>query len=116
MQPYGLALREDAAVVLPKKHCAFKGCSWSGSRGGDLAEHLAVKHSKLLDEVAILLPVEPGRDVADDLADRRMSAYSEAIAVVVRRGAPTATYSIDRRCLRNYSEGTSDGKCMGASL
>ena len=34
--------------------------------------------------------------------ERCYSAYNEAIATVVRRGAPLATYAIDRRCLWNY--------------
>ena len=28
--------------------------------------------------------------------------YNEAIAIAVRRGAPLASYSIDRQCLRYY--------------
>ena len=37
-------------------------------------------------------------------AEQFIAAYEEAIAVVVRRGAPLAAYSIDRRCLYNYAE------------
>ena len=38
-----------------------------------------------------------------------MAAYHDAIAVVVRSGAPLATYSIDRRCLGNYRQCFSNG-------
>ncbi len=40
--------------------------------------------------------------------ERRLSVYNEAIAEKLRQGAPLASYSIDRRCLRNYSEATSN--------
>jgi hypothetical protein len=39
--------------------------------------------------------------------ERIFAAYNEAIAVKVREGAPLASYSIDRRCLRKYAEATS---------
>ena len=34
--------------------------------------------------------------------------YNEAVAEVIRQGAPLSTYSIDRRCLRNFSEFLAD--------
>ena len=37
------------------------------------------------------------------MEERRAAAYSEAIAVKIRQGAPLAAYSIDRRCLYNYA-------------
>ena len=42
-------------------------------------------------------------------AEQFSAAYAEAIAVVVRRGAPLAAYSIDRRCLYNYAECLENG-------
>jgi hypothetical protein len=39
--------------------------------------------------------------------ERIFATYNEAIAIKVREGAPLATYSIDRRCLRKYAEATS---------
>ena len=30
------------------------------------------------------------------------SAYNESIAVAIRKGAPLASYSINRRCMTNY--------------
>ena len=35
---------------------------------------------------------------------KAFAAYNEAIAVAVRRGAPLASYAIDRRCIGNYVE------------
>ena len=40
--------------------------------------------------------------------DNLRAAYHEAISTVVRRGAPLATWSIDRRCLYSYTEAVSD--------
>ena len=31
--PWGAATREDVGLVLPSKHCAFRGCSWWSLRG-----------------------------------------------------------------------------------
>ena len=45
---------------------------------------------------------------AHSLEERRTAAYNEAIAVLVRQGAPLAAYSIDRRCLFNYTQALSD--------
>ena len=84
-------------MQLPKKHCAFKGCGWCGHEEAELSEHLCASHKKRLDEVASLLPT------AYSESARRIAAYHEAIAVAVRRGAPLAAHSIDRRCLYNYS-------------
>ena len=32
-----------------------------------------------------------------------LSMYNEGIAIAIRRGAPLASYSIDRKCLREYN-------------
>ena len=34
--------------------------------------------------------------------------YSEAVARVIRNGAPLATHSIDRRCLKQYTDALAD--------
>ena len=95
--PWLAAFREDAAAQLPKKHCAFKGCGWAGdSEAGQLA-HIAQCHASDVDRVAEALPH------CFSLEERRASAYSEAIAVKIRQGAPFAAHSIDRRCLYNYA-------------
>ena len=51
---------------------------------------------------------------ADEMDDARpglvavMSAYSEAIAIRVREGAPLASLAIDRRSLYNYCSALND--------
>ena len=96
-KPWAAALLEDAAVQLPKKHCAFKGCAWIGSSDEELYAHVAHDHGGVVDRVAKLLPACFSQE------ERRAGAYNEAIATLVRRGAPTALYAIDRRCLYNYA-------------
>ena len=39
--------------------------------------------------------------------ERVAAVYSEAIALKIREGAPLASYSIDRKCLRKGAEATS---------
>ena len=90
-RPWEAALREDTAVELPAKHCAFKGCGWTGEDEAELHHHLRTSHRPALCHVAALLPKMHSE------AEQFIAAYEEAIAVVVRRGAPLAAYSIDRR-------------------
>ena len=136
-QPWADALREDMAVQLPRKHCAFAGCTWATDPLEDrtsamaaeraLVDHL-MEHDEELDYVASLLPsfdgvaVVPAQPkkrrntshagcrnvVEEDRRARFAAAYNEAIAVAVRRGAPLATYSISRRCLYNYTTSLDD--------
>ena len=101
----GAAQSENDVVQLPKKHCAFKGCGWTGHSDSEQLEHLTSAHQGAVDRVAELLPI------CYSAAERRAAAYSEAIAVAVRQGAPTALYSIDRRCLYNYAMA-----CHGAAV
>ena len=85
-------------MALPAKHCAFKGCGWTGEDEAELHHHLRTSHRPALCHVAALLPKMHSE------AEQFIAAYEDAIAVVVRRGAPLAAYSIDRRCLYNYAE------------
>ena len=40
--------RDDAtALLLPRKHCAFKGCAWNGSNDSDVVEHLSPTFTSL---------------------------------------------------------------------
>eukprot|EP00972_Heterocapsa_arctica_P110613 16286482-Heterocapsa_arctica.AAC.1 len=73
--PWDAALLEDAAVQLPAKHCAFRGCAWAGPNDAALALHLGADHAGVLDCVADLLPY------CNAVEDRRGTAYNEAIAV-----------------------------------
>ena len=102
-QPWAAALLEDAAVQLPKKHCAFSGCGEHLSNEAERLGHLALSHASAVDRVAELLPK------MHSVEERRAAAYNEAIATRVRKGGPTALYSIDRRCLFNYAEAATRG-------
>ena len=102
MEPLDAALREDAAIQLPFKHCAFKGCAWEGETDEALHAHLCHNHLQSLGAVTKLLPG------CHTDKEKRMAAYNEGIATVVRRDAPLASYAIDRRCLYKYTEATSE--------
>ena len=94
-QPWAAALLEDAAVQLPQKHCAFRGCGRHFNNESERRGHLAICHAPAVDRVAELLPK------MYTVEERRAAAYNEAIATRVRKGGPTALYSIDRRCFYN---------------
>ena len=106
-EPFAAALKEDCAVELPVKHCAFRHCMWSGGSSASLEAHVQSHHLADVDAVATLLPR------CHPLQERRMSVYNEAIAIVVRAGAPLASYAIDRRCLFNYAHCMSDAPDAG---
>ena len=91
------ALREDCAVELPRKHCAFRGCAFRGQTQEDLDRHLADAHADVLVPVAKLLE-EPCDGKGSHCSEAGIrAAYHEAIANVVRRGAPLATWSTAAR-------------------
>ena len=100
------ALLQDRGVVLPSKHCAITGCRWSGETDEALYEHLKRSHAEDMEEV--LRELEVVHRHVGNSDDRVAAAYNEAIAIAVRRGAPLASYSIDRRCLRNYTTAVED--------
>ena len=54
--PAAVALRNDCAVQLPPKHCAFRKCGWWGDTDTALLAHLRLDHSEALEKVANLLP------------------------------------------------------------
>ena len=96
-EPLSEALREDAAVRLPAKHCAFKGCRWEGTTDDGLSCHLHSAHGNTLAKVVDIMPG------SGSSGEKLVSAYNEAISTVVRQGAPLSTFSIDRRCIHNYT-------------
>ena len=63
-----------------------------------LKSHVCTAHKGGLESVASLLPQMHSEE------EQYMAAYHEGIAIVVRSGAPLATYSIDHRCLYNYTQ------------
>ena len=90
----------DCALQLPDAHCAFRGCSWTGSSDDALVSHLEDQHTEALQPSMKALQAKVGgRKSLDFLL---MSVYNESIAIATRKGAPVASYSIDRRCMTNY--------------
>ena len=85
-----------SSIVLPIKHCAFRGCAWHGSNDEELITHLEESHKEQLQPAADLLPSQYEEKL------RLFSVYSEAVAVSIRTGAPFSNFSIHRRCIENY--------------
>ena len=93
---------DTSALLLPRKHCAFKGCNWNGSDDMELLKHINERH---------LSALSPGIEAyralktvySKDEAALALSIYNEGIAIAVRQGAPLASYSIDRRCMLQYN-------------
>ena len=52
--PCAEALREDGAIQLPTKYCAYKNCAWHGNADSALMQHSADVHTDVL-ETAIYL-------------------------------------------------------------
>ena len=106
--PYADALREDCAVELPRKHCASRGCAFCWQAQERVDQHLAEAHADVSVPVGKMLEkLRDGEGGRCSEACIRV-AYHEAIAFVVRRGAPLATWPIVRRRLYNAAEASSD--------
>ena len=76
-----LALRDDAAIQLPKKHCTFRGCNASFSDDQSTVSHLRQSHADALQPAVqkLTLLVED----ADNIHGQNLlyvSAYNEALA------------------------------------
>ena len=98
-----LALRDDIAVQLPAKHCAFRGCNWEGKDHEELVMHLCKMHA------AVLSPIARFYSESYFSKECRMyAAYNAALTKKVQASAPAATYAIDRRCMYEYITNLSD--------
>ena len=97
-RPLQQTLNDKLALKLPKKHCAFKGCTWEGENEGARLVHLKDCHTELLESAARFLPQCFPKDV------QYQSIYNESIAEKIREGAPLASYSLDRRALQNFDD------------
>ena len=107
--------RDDTtALLLPRKHCAFKSCAWNGSDEMDLVEHIREKHLASLSQGMEAFRALKFVHHQDELK-LALSIYNEGIATAVRQGAPLASYSIDRRCMLQYNKHLSH-KDTGASI
>ena len=101
-EPLLCALETDKAVYLPLKHCAFTACSWRGNDTLALAKHVVEDHMEDLQEsMSCFEAVRPC--VIENQQVLALSVYNEGIAMAVRRGAPLASFSIDRKCLQQYT-------------
>ena len=103
--PWAAAVMEDAGVVLPSKHCSFQGCSWWGEKDNELLPCLIENHQQTLWSIVHLLPEEHGE------SEKVWAAYCEAVAWQVRKGAPLASYAIDRRAMASFAAGV-EGTCI----
>ena len=68
-----------------------------GRKDDELLSHLIEMHHQLLWCIARFLPEELPEH------DKMWATYSEAIAWQVRKGAPLATYAIDRRAMAGFT-------------
>ena len=101
------ALAQDTALLLPLKHCAFTHCSWCAQNETDLFNHLLSDHiDKLRPSMDAFQHLRPVGEIDQD--ELVISVYNEALAIAIRRGAPLASFSIDRRCLRQYVQHSTD--------
>ena len=91
---------------MPRTHCAFRCCDAQNLASEEaLRRHLEEEpeHQELLLRVTRLMPA-----TRDPLSVRLFSAYCEALAEKVRKGAPVDTYAIDRRAILNYTRACGD--------
>ena len=86
----------DGAIELPNSHCAFSGCTWTGSSADDLITQLQQEHRLVLQDSMSALRTKVGKAVGED-ETLIASVYKQSIAM-----APLASYSIHRRCMQNY--------------
>ena len=102
-KPLPAAYAEDVAIVLPRKHCAFIGCAWCGDDEKSQAMHIVDDHTDLLHE-GMEAYKQYKTMTYDSDAVLALSVYNESLAIAIRRGAPLASYSIDRKCLQAYAK------------
>ena len=88
----------------PQMFCAFQECHWEESDGTetDLIQHLIDVHKDKIKPYTHQLPIPVAQEAAI------LSLYNEAIATICREQAPIAGASIDRRCLRGFSQATAN--------
>jgi hypothetical protein len=101
-EPLRCALDTDKALYLHLKHCAFDACSWRGNDTLSLAKHVVEDHMEDLQPAMRCFEAVRPR-VIEHLEVLALSVYNEGIAMAVRRGAPLASFSIDRKCLQQYT-------------
>ena len=86
----------DSGVCLPRKHCFWKGCHWTGSDNAARWAHVRSKHwSTVLAEAVAYYHngLSPNR--------RLETVMNQVAGLITRQGAPLSCVSIDRRSLNN---------------
>ena len=101
LKPLPAAYAEDCAIVLPLKHCAFSGCTWSGDDAKSQAVHI-VEHRYDWPEEGMEACTKYKAMLYDSDNILALSIYNESLTIAIRRGAPLASYSIDRKCSNSY--------------
>lgn len=94
------ALSQSTAPSLPPKHCAFRGCIWTGKTDDDLEKHLCNVHGEVLAPIVAFYQGRGGTGKGSST----WAAYTAGLTWKVRRGAPTASYAIDRRAWASFSK------------
>jgi hypothetical protein len=72
--PWRLALRDDLASHLLSKHCAFRGCDWTGNDDASLYAHVAEEHGESMARGAERFIL------AFSVEERMEAVYNEAVA------------------------------------
>ena len=111
--PATCVLDDERATVLAAKHCVFKRCAWNlpwsvavdemteVAREKEILNHLRDEHG---DAFAAAIETLPRMHTEEE---KIIGVYNQAIAMKTRQGAPQASYSIDRKCLRKAALATS---------
>ena len=101
-EPMPAVFDDTVGVLLPPKHCAFRGCDWQldWSEAESCQQYERAREMKVVQhavEVEDAIGCLPRMHTQQECV---AAVYNEAIAIKVREGAPLASYSIDRKCLR----------------
>ena len=97
--------KQKAAARVDACHCAYRDCNATCSSNEELEEHLVLSHKKQLGKVAELLATLSSTQMEDRML---LVAYRRVLDWKCQSKAPLACPTIDRRCLKAYSEAQSE--------
>ena len=86
----------DAAVFLPKKHCFWKHCKWTGHNNVELWKHIWDQHRSAELEAAVAY-----YDARLPQSQRLHTVLNQVASVLTRQGPPLCSAAQDRRSLYN---------------